>query len=78
MTHTITIDDLNAAPVGSKVADALSDMNGDIALWVKFPDQSWHLIEQGGAKIGAGTDWSGPHGDTAEAVAAQPPLEFIK
>lgn len=60
----MTIDELNALPVGTHLRDEF----GDLAHWVKFEDGSWHLIEQVDGLVAAGTDWSPAQGDVVGTV----------
>lgn len=62
---SLTVAELDALPVGSRVSD--STVEG--ALWIKYEDGTWHLIEQEGGWVAEGTDWSDPSGDTAATLA---------
>ncbi len=60
----MTIEELDALPEGTKVRDH----SVDGALWVKYPDGSWHLIEQADGWYTEGYDWSAWPGDTSANV----------
>lgn len=78
MTKITTTAELDALPVGAKVKDRFSDLGDAVALWVKHPDQRWHLTEQKNTRFQrTGFDWSGPNGDSAEDILSEGPVEVV-
>ncbi len=69
----MTIEELDALPVGSKLAEA--GFTG--VLWVKYPDGTWHFIEQEDGWAEPGKDWSGSWGDTSGSVARGANLSLV-
>lgn len=75
MTTYTTPAELDALPIGAKVADPLSDLDGDIALWHKFEDGTWHLIEADDSSLDPGQDWSRNSPASAADVLDVGPVE---